>query len=290
MDVSLLKKKPVYWTTLTVPPNGSKPNNQSFSGLVVTDALLAYAEKTGESFLHFWHSNQPTVILGMMDTQLTHFEKGMAYFSQKNTSAFVRHSGGLAVPSDEGTLNFSLILNFSDHSKPSIEEGYLLVLNLLKETFIGDQRTIRATEVPASYCPGDFDIVLNGKKVAGLAQRRIKNSVAVMGYISVSGDQIKRAENIQEFYSIAKGRDSSQNRFPDIDPSVMTTVAENVPSMQTVGVVQNQMLDVLSRNGVLSKEFVFPEKLMEEYEQSKTKLIKRNQKMLGNLFQKEVFV
>lgn len=263
--------------------------NTSLMNLAFTDALLSQSGREKTAFLHFWRSNQPTIILGMLDTSLTYFDKGMAYLKKEDYQPFVRHSGGLAVPSDEGTLNFSLIINNPQEDRVLIDDGYTLVYQLLRDSFQPFEDRVQAKEVPNSYCPGDFDIVLDGRKIAGLAQRRTKNGLAIMGYISVNGDQEKRARLVQSFYQIAKGTEPSQKRYPMIDPAVMTTVADRIPSIQTTNHLEKRMIQALRTYGIAVKVPHLPTDLQETYESSLNKLIKRNQKMLGQLFEKEVF-
>src|SRR5690625_6460116 len=61
---------------------------------------------------------------------------------------------------------------------------------------------IKAYEITNSYCFGDFDLSIEGKKIAGISQRRIKDGVAIMLYISVNGDQEQRAKMLKKFYDI----------------------------------------------------------------------------------------
>src|SRR5699024_913 len=158
----------------------------TLSGLALTDALLTHAGKTGEAGIHFWYSNRPTVILGMLDTELAHFEQALDVLNHNHYDTVVRHSGGLAVPSDEQTLNFSFLMKSPKEKRISIEAGYRFAHLLLQEAVGTEEHPLLAMEVPDSYCPGEYDLSINGKKIAGLAQRRAKDGLAVMGYISVA--------------------------------------------------------------------------------------------------------
>ncbi len=57
-----------------------------------------------------------------------------------------------------------------------------------------------AYEIADSYCPGTYDLSIDGKKIAGTAQRRIKDGVAVMMYLSINGDQPARGSLVRRFY------------------------------------------------------------------------------------------
>lgn len=49
--------------------------------------------------------------------------------------------------------------------------------------------TMEAREIVGSYCPGSYDLSINGQKFAGISQRRIRNGVAVQIYLCVNGKQ-----------------------------------------------------------------------------------------------------
>ena len=149
--------------------------------------------------LHFWPMKK-LVILGMMDTRLPHLEEGLRYLRSVPTDIVVRNAGGLAVVADEGILNFSLVLPETEKAKLTIHDGYVLMKELVEQTFSDSNQVIEAFEISDSYCPGDFDLSINGKKFAGIAQRRFKNGVAIMIYMSVNGKQEQRGEMIRRFY------------------------------------------------------------------------------------------
>jgi lipoate-protein ligase A len=39
-----------------------------------------------------------------------------------------------------------------------------------------------------SYCPGKFDLSIDGKKFAGISQRRVRGGIAVQIYLCVEGN------------------------------------------------------------------------------------------------------
>ncbi|MEJ1344299.1 hypothetical protein QY882_03785 [Latilactobacillus sakei] len=52
-----------------------------------------------------------------------------------------------------------------------------------------------------SYCPGEYDLSINGQKFAGIAQRRSKNGIAILLYASIEGDQQARGTLMRAFLS-----------------------------------------------------------------------------------------
>lgn len=215
--------------------------DQSFAHFALTDALITYAGAHEQPLLHFWQTD-PLVILGMMDTKIGQFKQALPVFEEYQHQVIVRNSGGLAVVSDPGVLNVSLIYP-SKEERLSIDRGYEYMLDFIQETFYPIYPyEIKAYEITNSYCFGDYDLSIDGRKIAGISQRRIKDGVAIMLYISINGDQKKRAQMLKEFYD--RGLDGSEpsGRYPDIHPEVMTTLEEAYGTPLSVNEVKSRML------------------------------------------------
>jgi len=81
----------------------------------------------------------------------------------------IRGTGGTAVPQGPGTANITL---FTRHdSAPDITSFYAKMCVALQDGFeaLGLHTTIGAR--PGSFCDGDYNILLDDKKLAGTAQR-----------------------------------------------------------------------------------------------------------------------
>lgn len=254
-----------------------------FSHFALTDALIAYAGEANQPIIHFWQTT-PLAILGMMDTKVGHFEEALTVFDDYKHDVLIRNSGGLGVISDPGVLNVSLIFPMKQE-RLSIDQGYQFMLQFIRDTFYPHftEKTIEAFEISNSYCFGDFDLSIDGRKIAGIAQRRIQNGVAVMLYISVNGDQQKRAEMMQEFY--ARGLDGSEpaGRYPEIIPGVMTTLEEAYGIPFTVAEVKKMMLRHFDWF-----EGEYSVTIDEQFQDGLAKMIRRNERVLGTEFLPEV--
>ena len=252
----------------------SKDNHSSH--FAVTDAFITHAGETGQPMIHFWQTS-PLVILGMMDTKLGHFDKAYPLFKQYNHDTIVRNSGGLGVISDPGVLNVSLIYP-SKERRLSIDEAYDFMLQFIRDTFYPHftQKEILAYEIKNSYCFGDYDLSIDGQKIAGIAQRRIKNGLAVMLYISVNGDQKKRAEMMREFYEIGLDGSEPAGRYPEIKSNVMTTLEDAYAISLSVEQVKQMMLDQFDW-----VEGEYPDRLEDYYEVGLAKMHRRNTRIFG---------
>ena len=252
----------------------SKDNHSSH--FAVTDAFITHAGETGQPMIHFWQTS-PLVILGMMDTKLGHFDKAYPLFKQYNHDTIVRNSGGLGVISDPGVLNVSLIYP-SKERRLSIDEAYDFMLQFIRDTFYPHftEKEILAYEIKNSYCFGDYDLSIDGQKIAGIAQRRIKNGLAVMLYISVNGDQKKRAEMMREFYEIGLDGSEPAGRYPEIKSNVMTTLEDAYAISLSVEQVKQMMLDQFDW-----VEGEYSDRLEDYYEVGLAKMHRRNTRVFG---------
>ena len=265
------------------------PQNEAFASFALTDALLLEAGENGSPAIHIWQTEKPTVILGMMDTKLTHFDAALQFLKEQQHDFFVRNAGGLGIVSDKGILNFSLSMKNPSSKRLSIEEGYQLAFSFLASALKEVPLHLEVREVPDSYCPGDFDILADGKKIAGLAQRRAQNGLGIMGYLSVNGDQEKRTQLMKTFYEIGKSDASNQQRFPDITLASMGTLSAALNRPITLEEVKEKMFRVLDldTNGKVS---IPSDSLKVRYQESVDSLLTRNRRMLHSSFQEEVFV
>lgn len=261
--------------------------NKTISHFALTDSLLRYVGKYKKNSLHFWPTSN-LVILGMMDTKLPYFKDALEVIKNYNHSFIVRNSGGLAVVGDEGVLNFSLILPEDTQQKMPINTGYDYMLQLINETIKPFGKISEAYEIKNSYCPGDFDLSIDGKKFAGISQRRLKNGVAIMIYISVNGNQEKRAKMIRDFYQAGLKGETVKWHFPSVDPAVMATLEELLSISLTVEEMKQLILDTLLQKNCTISPGNYSSELLADYNEGFEKMVHRNQQMLGNSIDKEL--
>lgn len=246
----------------------------------LTDALIQYAASHQQPIIHFWQTS-PLVILGMMDTKIGNFEQAFPIFRNYAHDYIIRNSGGLAVISDPGVLNVSLIYPSASEQRISIDQAYELMLTFIRQTFYPHfpDKKIEAYEIKHSYCFGDYDLSIDGKKIAGISQRRIKDGVAIMLYISINGDQRKRAEILQEFYAVGLDGSERAGRYPNIKPEVMTTLEEAYQHPLSVEKVKEMMLSHFDWT-----DGNYPSEIDASFNEALEKMYKRNQRFLGEDF------
>ncbi len=72
---------------------------------------------------------------------------------------------------------------------------------LISKMFEDENVEIDTMEIEHSYCPGKFDLSIDGKKFAGISQRRVKGGLLIVP--RVEGSCSERALMMQTFYEHA---------------------------------------------------------------------------------------
>lgn len=203
---------------------------QSFAmdDTLCTSVGAGEAPATARAWVH--HN---TVVLGIQDTRTPYLQDGLNVLEQAGFRSIVRNSGGLAVVLDDGVLNISLIFS-EDEKGIDINRGYEAMVELVKIMFSDFDVTIEAFEVVGSYCPGSYDLSINGLKFAGISQRRIRGGVAVQIYLCLSGSGSERAALIKQFYEQAVQGESTKYHYPAIKPEVMASLSELLDTPLTI--------------------------------------------------------
>jgi octanoyl-[GcvH]:protein N-octanoyltransferase len=245
-----------------------------------TDDTLCESVGTGKSpaTARSW-VHHDTIVLGIQDTRLPHLQDGLDYLEEQGYQYIVRNSGGLAVVLDDGVLNLSLILPEKEKGI-DINRGYDAMWLLIKEMFADFNKKIEAKEISASYCPGSYDLSIDGKKFAGISQRRLKKGVAVQIYLCVTGSGSERAELIRNFYSRAQKGESTKFSYPEIEPEVMASLSELFDVEMTIQDVMLRFLKFLNANSDELTSGYLNGTEIELFDHYYNRIIERNEKFL----------
>lgn len=222
------------------------PADQKDLAFGYTNALLDLVPTLKQPILHFW-TMQPTVIMGLKDKRLPELSAAIRAVQRYGYDYVLRNSGGLAVVADGGVLNVSLFSPLTTPI-PSIEAAYAQMTSLVDAAW--PELALQHYEITRSYCPGDYDLSVNGLKIAGIAQRRSTNALVTMLYLSVTGDQPMRGDLIRSFYRAGLDDHPNDWHFPDVDPNVMTTTAALLNQPLTVADAQERFLTACSTAGL----------------------------------------
>lgn len=226
-----------------------------------------------------WVHNE-TVVLGIQDHRLPYVAEATAMLEDAGYKSIVRNSGGLAVVLDEGVLNISMLFSEFETSI-DIPTGYEAMLSFIKLLFPEVSGRIEAYEIVGSYCPGSYDLSIDGRKFAGISQRRLRQGIAVQVYLCVEGSGAERAEFIREFYEVGLQDENTKFVYPVIKPEVMASLSELIGTPITVSDVVirvQETMRMLATEPVVVGGFEAEE--LELYSFYLHRVVERNKKML----------
>ncbi|WP_321389783.1 lipoate--protein ligase family protein [Emcibacter sp.] len=120
--------------------------------------------------IRLW-TNHTTIVVPGRDSRVPEFPQACEIMKKHGIGVAVRTSGGTAVLHSSRVLNASVIFPIPKTEKVSMETGYeklRILFDLLVPELAG-----RAyfSSVPGAYCDGDYNLVVDGRKIAGTAQR-----------------------------------------------------------------------------------------------------------------------
>lgn len=240
----------------------------------LTDIFTEFVHSNHIEIMHFWQLEN-TFILGMKDTRTPFLKNGLQKLAAPYTP-IVRNSGGLGVIADAGILNISLIFPKTENVA-STDAAYEKMWQLTQAAF--PELVIEAYEIPDSYCPGTFDLSVGGRKIAGIAQRRVKEGIAVMMYLSINGNQAARGKVVADFYENSLDPDNPDTSYPRINPASMVNLEELLKIELSVDDVKQRFLRLFDATEVLTDlpDWIELNTLDELLQRKTNSMIKRNQ-------------
>ncbi|SDB81662.1 octanoyl-[GcvH]:protein N-octanoyltransferase [Pelagirhabdus alkalitolerans] len=256
--------------------------NKPWESFAIDDALAEEIRSNQQATIRIW-SHEKTVVLGIADTRLPYLEEGLNLIKDAQYISVVRNSGGLAVVNDAGVLNISILL--PDEKDLTIDQGYEQMVQLIKDVFKPWTNEIEAYEVVGSYCPGDYDLSIHGKKFAGISQRRVKGGIAVQIYLSIEGDQMTRSDLVKRFYQTALKNEQTRFTYPTIQPETMASLDTLLNTSLTVKEVIDRLKELLQSESDVNEDETLTENERVIYQKRREQMIKRNEKALGQFFE-----
>lgn len=256
------------------------PQFDAKHSFAIDDTLCASVGKnesvaTARTWVH-----HHTIVLGIQDTKLPFLEDGIQFLKDQGYQVIVRNSGGLAVVLDKDVLNISLIFPESEKGI-DIDRGYDAMLDLIKHMLKDYGANIEAREIVGSYCPGSYDLSINGKKFAGISQRRLRGGVAVQIYLCVTGSGEERADLIRQFYELSLKKEQTKFVFPTIKPETMSSLSDLLEVDLTVETLLYQLLVTLKEH---SQELIPSSLTVEEqllFQKNVERMYDRNEKVFS---------
>ncbi|SFE08525.1 octanoyl-[GcvH]:protein N-octanoyltransferase/lipoyl amidotransferase [Lentibacillus persicus] len=255
-------------------------HGKSYTALTsfAVDDVLSLFVRGGEATpaIRLW-THPETVVLGIPDSRLPYLKEGVRMLSENGYYTIVRNSGGLAVALDDGVLNMSLVL--PDMKRISIYDCYEAMVSFVRFVLRDLTDDIEAYEIVGSYCPGDYDLSIRGRKFAGISQRRVRDGAAIQIYLDVEGKGRERAELIRDFYEVAKKDAETKFTYPVVNPAVMASLSELLGMDLTVSDMKKRVQNALEHltDEIVTEDFSIGE--LEQFEKRYNQMVKRNEEI-----------
>jgi len=246
----------------------------ALSSFAIDDALAtSVSNGDSPSVMRLW-VHPKTIVLGIPDARLPYIDEGVRFLADKEYNVVIRNSGGLAVALDGGVLNLSLVI--PGIHEVSIHDCYEAMVSFVQYMLQDLTNKIEAYEIVHSYCPGDYDLSINGKKFAGISQRRVRDGAAVQIYLDVEGNSYERANLIRDFYRISKKGEETKFTYPDVNPNVMASLSELLQRKLTVKEMKDRVHAALRNFSEKIVETSFSESEIAVFEKRYAQMEKRN--------------
>lgn len=185
------------------------------------EVLMQRAERL--PVVHIWRHAR-AFIAGMRDRRLPRAEEALRRLRQEGYATVVRNSGGAAVPLHEGVLNISVIFPRTKGTL-DIYDDFAWMVDFLSAVLAPLNVRFERGEVRGSYCPGEYDLSIRGRKFCGIAQRRRIEAYTVQAFVIVEGDGMAAGQIAKRFYEeAAGGRDDLG--APQVRPETMASLLE----------------------------------------------------------------
>lgn len=160
--------------------------------------------------------NPRSLAVSRQDARLPAFSDAAAELAACGWPVIVRETGGTAVALDPGIVNLSLVIPRSllaETSGPAIDLVYELLCRPIRQTLSLLDIQTGFGSVPRAFCDGRFNLVVDGKKIAGTAQAwradrsgQVTNGdgyVLAQAALLVDCDTQKITDVVNRFYRLA---------------------------------------------------------------------------------------
>ena len=113
---------------------------------------------------------EQSIVVPKSFTRKPGFDRAVLEMHKRGWPVVIRHTGGDLVPQSPGLLNVSLVFKQKKH-KGSIKYTYEALCSPLISALKNLGIDASCSAIPGSFCDGDYNLVVNGQKIAGTAQR-----------------------------------------------------------------------------------------------------------------------
>lgn len=159
----------------------------------------------------------PYALLGPQDRRLPRLAAGIAVLQAAGLPVYERIAGGTAVILDEQCVSFAVAKPCRDLT--TIHRNFHELTAGVRFGLARFGLNAEFGAAAGSFCEGDYDLVVDGLKIAGVAQALRRGFTLVSGMVLVKQNPAPVTDLLNEFYAAAGGE-------PDLIPDNVTNMEQ----------------------------------------------------------------
>ncbi|MEM7599134.1 MAG: lipoate--protein ligase family protein [Pseudomonadota bacterium] len=140
-------------------------------GLAREMAMLNAVVDTGTASAFLWQASARALVLPERYTREAQFERAAHASAARGWPVFARKTGGGITPQGPGVLNLALCFTVPPGQSRAILSSYAKIVDPMRAAFAKLGLEAEATPVQGSFCDGDYNLAIAGRKIVGTAQR-----------------------------------------------------------------------------------------------------------------------
>jgi len=195
--------------------------------------------------LMLWQAKTPTLVLPA-GNKWPESEVLKQALAEQNWKVLSRQTGGAPVPQLPGIINLSHIYIWPKDTTYSTVIAYENLCTVLNDFFSQYGLESGAAATPFSYCDGDYNLNINGRKIVGTAQRVIlkkggRKIVLAQAFILIDVllDELIKPVNL--CYGIL-------SKTPLVRASAHTCLFEHIQERPSIDTIYQQLTKAFLRN------------------------------------------
>ena len=151
------------------------------------------ASQSATPSLMIWRC-QSALLVTRSETRLPHFDGAAAEMQTAGWPVLLRKSGGGACPVGSGTVQVSMI----EPALPgtTMNAKYGAITKLIQSMLGFFQIVSRTGSVAGAYCPGSYDLAVEGKKIAGISQHWFRNRRGIQCVVTAASINIEERPEV----------------------------------------------------------------------------------------------
>ena len=141
------------------------PFSNATDGIACEASLL----QAGQPAMLIWTADENALVVPKALARRDNMKGPMADAASNGWPVVTRGSGGGIVPQGPSTLNLAMVVSMSDAC--TLGEGYRLICNIIAKALSRFDVTSTTGPCENAFCDGQWNVLVDGRKLAGTAQR-----------------------------------------------------------------------------------------------------------------------